>query len=323
MNWIVNSCTVILVLTFTWSCKKKKADAEVVPQIITSSVTSFGDRGLIEAHELISMETTKNIKIIDFRKEAAYEEGHLPESIRIWRDDIENPNYPYKGMMASKETVEALFSKLGIENDDTLVIYDKHGSYDATRLWWILQNYDFTSVKILDGGINAWTEAGGQLTNEITKERISKFVLPAESSMRYIIDLKTLQGELTKVNPPLMLDVRTSDEHTGKRLKSGAKRAGHIPNSILIDWANSVEYHGFGKFRSLQELENIYKKMGISKEDPIVTYCHTGVRSAHTTFVLTQLLGYKNVKNYDGSWSEWSFHEDLPIERDSITTILQ
>lgn len=320
MNW--KSSFLIFVL-LALSCKTKKEEVKIIPNLTETSKVFYKDGPLVAVEDLIIDFNTKNYKIIDFRKKKDYEESHLPGAINIWRDDIEDQSYPYKGMMASKEIIEALFSRMGIENKDTLIIYDKHGGYDATRLWWVLQNYDFGAIKILNGGIKTWRAVGGKTTNEVTKQQPSTFKLPTEGSMKYVIDLKTLLHEMEKENPPLLLDTRTMDEFTGKHQKSGATRAGRLPHSRLIDWAEAVEYHGSGKFRSIGDLENLYGQLGISKNHPIVTYCHTGVRSAHTTFVLTQLLGYKDVKNYDGSWSEWSYHEDLLIEKDSVTLILQ
>ena len=108
----------------------------------------------------------------------------------------------------------------------------------------------------------------------------------------------------------------------GKQQKTGAAKAGRIPNSVCIDWSLAIHYNDDKKIKSIEELEQVYSVLGISKSDPIIVYCHSGVRSAHTTFILTQLLGYKNVKNYDGSWTEWSHFNDLPTEQDSITTLL-
>ena len=109
----------------------------------------------------------------------------------------------------------------------------------------------------------------------------------------------------------------------GNVKKKGASRGGHIPNSILLDWGHAVDFKATKKFKSYKDLLDLYQSKGITKEKEIYIYCHSGVRSAHTTFVLTELLGFKNVKNYDGSWIEWSFNKDLPIEQDIITTIFK
>ena len=106
-------------------------------------------------------------------------------------------------------------------------------------------------------------------------------------------------------------------------MKKGARKAGHIPGSVNIDWAKAVYYNGSKKFRPLEELRTIYAGLPEDKEHPIVVYCHAGVRSAHTSFVLTQLMGYNRVYNYDGSWLEWSASEGAPIEKDSTTLIMQ
>jgi thiosulfate/3-mercaptopyruvate sulfurtransferase len=221
-------------------------------------------------------------------------------------------------MMASPAQIETLFTNLGIKTDDVLVIYDDNGLCDASRLWWVLQNYNYTNVKLLHGGISAWNAIGGELTNETPVIEKSEFKLPQNPSMSYNVSKE--QVEASAKNKVVILDTRTADEYAGNVKKEGAAKAGRIPNSVHIDWAEAINYGGDQRFKSIEELEEIYSKLNVAKEDPIIVYCHSGVRSAHTSFVLTQLLGYKNVKNYDGSWTEWSYFDDLPIETDSMTT---
>lgn len=278
---------------------------------------------LMKAESLMGAIDRTHQKIIDFRKNEDYEKGHIPGALQIYRPDIEDSNYPYKGIMASKEKMERLFSDLGITNSDTLVVYDDKGGSDAARLWWVFQNYDYGKVKVLDGGLRAWKTLKGPLETQRNVLEPSNFKLPEESSMSYVINKKELEELLATGDKVLILDVRSKDEHSGKRQKSGASKAGRIPRSKLIDWSRAIDYHGTHKFLTFKELEELYGILGASREDTIVTYCHTGVRSAHTTFVLKELLGYSNVKNYDGSWSEWSYFEDLPFEKDSSTLILQ
>ncbi|MFD0862914.1 sulfurtransferase [Sungkyunkwania multivorans] len=322
MTWN-NSYILIPLLLF--SCKNDtiKQEAKDIPAVVLNNRPGnyVNDFHLIEAEELQRILDSDRIKIIDFRKREAYDKGHIEGAIHVYRSDIEDDSYPYKGMMATKETIERLFSKLGIRNDDTLVIYDDKGASDAARLWWVLQNYDFDAVRLLNGGLSTWRYQGGSLSVEVNAAVSSDFKLNDNPSLRYYINKEQLIDQVSANPETVLLDTRNRDEFSGKRRKKGAVRGGRIPNSVLIDWADAIDYHGTKKFKTFNALQKRYGTLGVPKSHPIITYCHSGVRSAHTTFVLTQLLGYENVKNYDGSWTEWSYFENLPFEQDSITTI--
>ena len=306
MNWRISILFIVVIIA---SCKTDKGPDKAIAE------ASY----LIEAEQLKAIINEPNIKIIDFRKNALYKNEHIAGASNIWRTDIEDPSFNYSGMMAPKAQIEQLFGKLGIKTNDTLIIYDDNGLCDASRLWWILQNYDFTNVKLLHGGLRSWKAINGEISNETPRVNETVFKLNKNSKMRYYVSKEQLLEALN--SNVVILDTRTTDEFSGKRQKKGASKGGRIPNSIHIDWAEAVNYNGDKRFKTLKELEIIYNTLKIKRNDPIILYCHSGVRSAHTTFVLTQLLGYKNVKNYDGSWTEWSHFNDLPVKKDSITLI--
>lgn len=315
MTWRIS--LIILILAFTGCKEEKTTTIDTIEQDLENAEFNY----LIEVDELLELAKKPNIKIIDFRKAEFYKKEHIKGALNIWRTDIEDTSYLYSGMMAGKEQIEILFSNLGINTGDTIIIYDDNALCDSSRLWWILQNYDFTNVKLFHGGIATWKANNGAVTTEIPKVIKGLFELTKTPSMKYYV---TKEQMLKAVgNKTIILDTRTTDEFTGKRQKKGSGKGGRIPNSRLIDWSIAVDYHGDKKMKSIEELNKIYNELGVSKSDTIIAYCHSGVRSAHTTFVLTQLLGYKNVKNYDGSWTEWSQFNDLPIEQDSITLILK
>ena len=274
---------------------------------------------LIEFDEFEKLLGYENIKIIDFRKPEEYTTDHIVGAINIWRPEIRSESYPYSGMMASREEVQSLFREKGIRNDDVLIVYDDKGLCDAARLWWILQIYDHHQIQMLNGSYSTW-KTSHEVTSEVSEITPSHFSFQNKPSHTLHIS----KDEVQKVSGhKLILDTRTDDEYTGKRQKKGSYKAGHIPNAIQIDWANAINYHGDKKFKSTEELKEIYKEVLAYSDDTVITYCQSGTRSAHTTFVLTQLLGMKNVKNYDGSWIEWSYFNDLPFEKDSITTIFE
>jgi len=283
--------------------------------IITTFFTYSFDQvsPLIESSSLYENNNYENYVIIDLRKPEKFNLGHIPNAINIWRSDIIDQNKAYGGMMAKKAVIEQLFSTLGIKSDDELIIYDDKGLCDAVRLWWILDYYNYTNVKLLNGGLNSWKKSNYPITTENTplKKTDFKFKNSAINTSHYA-NVEDVKNAISNPNI-LLVDTRELNEFTGDHIKKGAFRGGRIPSSTWCNWSETVDYRNRTKLKSLDKLKEIYASRGITPDKEIIVYCQSGVRSAHTTFVLTQLLDFPKVKNYDGSWIEWSYNKDLPI----------
>lgn len=318
MSWKSSFLIIAILIT---GCREEKTPSVPVTETRLVEERYANPYSLIEVSELVRISGQEGLKIIDFRPRPGFEKGHITGALPIWRTDIEDKNKNIKGMIAPRKHMEDLLSGLGISPEDTLVVYDDQGGLDAARFWWVMQVYGFEQVRILNGGLNSWKQQQLPLSTEYTTPMPKDFRLegPGDSFMR--IERDSVLALLGSTGMTL-IDTRTSDEYSGKRQKQGAQMAGRIPGSMSIDWAHSIWYNGDKTFRSVKELKKIYGRLPGDRDSLIITYCHSGVRSAHTSFVLTQLLGYKQVLNYDGSWLEWSSHNGSPAEKDSITSIL-
>ncbi len=317
-----SSLWVVLILVGACRGREEVAAPAPAPLQVTEISEYAHPESLIEAGELLAIQDHEHVRIIDFRERAAFEQEHIPNALPMWRSDIEDGAHHVPGMMASKPEMEKKLSDLGLSASDTLILYDDQSGVNAARLWWVLRTYGFNKVRLLNGGLQSWKNAQGPLSAATETRPANRFEFPPEEALHFRIDKDDLVS-LMKAEHWTLIDARTAEEHSGKRMKKGAKNAGHIPGSVNIDWAEAVDYHGTKKFLPPEELKLAYKELPEDKDAPVVVYCHSGVRSAHTSFVLTQLLGYNRVYNYDGSWMEWSALEGAPIKKDSTTLILQ
>ena len=283
---------------------------------------SLSEGALIEPQELYANLGKKGLKVIDVRDAETFRKGHIDGAIQIGRRDIENTGDNIPGMRADAAQIARLFSDSGIETDDWLVLYDDRGSPEAARLWCILEGYGHERVKVLNGGLTAWKGDGYELTsssNELPPTAFS-WTNPQDASLW--IDAEEIAGILNDPDSrAILIDTRTSDEYYGVRQKKNAERAGHIPGAIHLDWADLIEYHGDHRVKQKEPIQKLLTNFGITTGDTIILYCHSGVRSSLTTFVLRELLEYPHVRNYDGSWTAWSRMTNYPIESDSITKL--
>ncbi|MEP1095105.1 MAG: rhodanese-like domain-containing protein [Cyclobacteriaceae bacterium] len=317
MHWKIKSYGLVLLLLVACTKPRDATTPEVQPKV----VSYYSTRHLIEAEDLMRLTKDTSIKIIDFRRNKHYQADHIVGAINLWRSDIESEQYPFGGMMASKLEMEDLLGKIGLNDNDQVVVYDGVGSCDAARLWWVLKSYGLSNVQILNGGIDAWKKIKGSTDSLLPIPNRSSFKF-SSSPLSSSIESEELLSYLNSPGKILLLDTRSIDEFSGKRQKKGATSGGRIPGAIHIDWAENVNSDEDGKFKSYKQLAGLYDPLVQSADHQIVTYCQTGVRSSLTYFVLTELLGYKNVKNYDGSWSEWSY-KNLPKLQDSVTVVME
>lgn len=249
------------------------------------------------------------VKIVDMQKAAEYQQKHIPSSVNITRDQLESKDYPYNGMLAPKMAIEDLLGKMGISSNDFILVYDAKGNVDAARLWWALNVYGHKKTALLNGGLQAWEKSKNQITKDIPSFSPVNYFFSGEGNPALMAS-KHEVTEYMKDTSAVILDVRSLPEFTGEVTKEYAFRPGHIPGCTHFDYINVLSEDQ--SFKTIRELKELYRSRGITPDKRIIVYCHSGVRSAHTLFTLTQLLGYKNVKNYDGSWIEWSYFKNLP-----------
>lgn len=299
----------LVFLLFSYiACAPETQEHGTPPKKVSGEV-NMQDRHLISHQQLAAWQRDSlSIVLIDTRPDSSFHKGHLQDAFSLWRPDIQSNQFDYKGMMLEKEALELLLSKLGANSNSTFVLYDNNGNVDAARLWWILTTYGQSKTYLLNGGLQSAPEE--LIVQGQTERKQAKFSFRGIEKPNLKANKEDVLAAITDSNT-ILLDCRTMDEFTGKKIKKNAFRAGHIPTAVHLNYTHSIAYHQGYQFRSNQKLDSIFQ--GIPKDKKIIVYCQSGVRSAHTTFVLHQLLDYPNVANYDGSWIEWSYDKTLPV----------
>jgi len=245
-----------------------------------------------------------------------YEDGHIAGAVKLhWRDDLQDP---IERDIVDKAEFERLMGSRGIGNDTSVILYGDKNNWFAAYAYWYLKIYGHEDVRILDGGRQKWIDEARELTTETVEPVVASYTAKdADESIRVRRD-NVLQG-LENGGNRALVDVRSPQEYSGELMappgyeQEGASRTGHIPTAQSIPWAQAVRDDG--TFKSADELRELYGAKGVTPEKEVLAYCRIGERSAHTWFVLRELLGYPDVKNYDGSWTEWGNLVDVPIER--------
>ena len=290
---------------------------------------SDSNKGYVNPDVLVTTEwvaehlNDPNIRIVESDEDVLlYEIGHLPGAVKVdWHEDLQD--------RTDREFIDAdgfnkLMDKLGIGRDTTVIFYGDKNNWWAAYTYWFFRYMGHDNVKIMDGGRKKWEAEGREMTREVPKVATSGY---SGSSPRAefrafrddVLQHIGYQGRQKKGEGKPLVDVRSPGEFSGELLhmpdypQEGAMRGGHIPGAANIPWGRAVAEDG--TFKSASELKELYEGQGIKPDKDVVVYCRIGERSSHTWFVLHELLGYPNVRNYDGSWTEWGNVIGVPIER--------
>ena len=248
-----------------------------------------------------------------------YDQGHIPGAVGWnWQTQLQDK---IRRDLIDKSTLERLLSESGISSDTTVLLYGDNNNWFAAYAFWQLKYYGHQNVKLINGGRKKWLEEKRPLTKDAPQLTPTNYrVTSSDESLRAFRDdvLAVVQGK----KRGQLVDVRSVDEFTGKiiappGMTETAQRAGHIPNAANIPWAQAANEDG--TFKSAEALAALYQGKGINGSDEVIAYCRIGERSSHTWFVLKYLLGYNNVRNYDGSWTEWGNLIGSPIVNETAS----
>jgi thiosulfate/3-mercaptopyruvate sulfurtransferase len=274
---------------------------------------------LVDTQWVVDHLKDSNVRIaeVDYDPKANYQLGHVAGAVLFdWKQDINDPVFRN---VLSKQACEDLLQRAGVNNDTTLVLYGDFNNWFAAFAFWVFKYYGFKDVRIMNGGRKKWLEEDKEISKDIPNYSKGDFRAsnPDTNIRIFLNEVKQALDARDKIK---MIDVRSPKEFTGEILAppeyptEHAQRGGHIPGAENIPWAQAVNDKD-GTFKSADELKKLYESKGITQDKEIIAYCRIGERSSHTWFVLKYLLGYPDVRNYDGSWTEWGNMIANPIEK--------
>src|SRR6188472_4795016 len=241
----------------------------------------------------------------------AYDGGHIEGAIKLdWKKDLQDP---IRRDFVNKEQFEKLLSERGISNDDTIVLYGGNNNWFAAYAYWYFKLYGHENALLLDGGRKKWELDARELSTETVTRPATSYTATEPN-----LDIRAFRDEVVAaIGTKSLVDVRSPDEYAGRLLapahlpQEQAQRGGHIPTAVNVPWSKAA--NDDGTFRSDDELKQLYSDAGVDWSKDTIAYCRIGERSSHTWFVLKELLGQENVKNYDGSWTEYGSLVGVPV----------
>jgi thiosulfate/3-mercaptopyruvate sulfurtransferase len=287
-------------------------------------MSEIGTRGYSHPDRLVSTDWVaahlddSSIRLIESNEDPLlFASGHIAGAVEVdWTRDL---NDPVRRDYLQKEGFESLCSRIGITPETTVVFYGDKNNWWAAYALWVFGLFGHTNSKIMDGGRIKWQNEGRPLSRDVATYPATSYQAPVRNDVQERAFRNDVLKHLDKHGK--MIDVRSPEEYNGTRLhmeaypNEGALRGGHIPGAANIPWARAVNAET-GEFKSASELKDLYETVaGLNSTDDVIVYCRIGERSSHTWFTLKYLLGYSNVKNYDGSWTEWGNLVGVPIEK--------
>jgi thiosulfate/3-mercaptopyruvate sulfurtransferase len=258
-----------------------------------------------------------NVRVVESDEDILlYDQGHVPGAVMIdWVGDL---NDRVRRDYLDRAGFEKLCAEKGISNDTTVVFYGDKNNWWATYAFWVFQLFGHTNARVMNGGRKKWIDEGRPLSKDTPHYARATYHAPERADYKIRAFRDQVLGHVQSQKP--LVDVRSAPEYSGELLhmeaypQEGALRGGHIPGARNVPWGKAVKDDG--TFKSPEALRQIYEQEnGLSSDQDIIAYCRIGERSSHTWFVLTYLLGYPNVRNYDGSWTEWGNLVGVPIEK--------
>lgn len=268
---------------------------------------------LVNADWVLAHASDPSVVLVEVDEDvSAYDTGHIAGAVRVdWQKDLQDA---VRRDLVTPEAFSALLSKNGIGPDTTVVLYGGNNNWFAAYAYWYFKLYGHDSVKLLDGGRKKWELDGRELVTDVPVRTATDYPVPTERA-----ELRSKRDEvIASIGKVQLIDVRSPDEYAGRLLapahlpQEQSQRPGHIPTASNVPWSKSA--NDDGTFKSDAELVDLYTGAGLVEGAPTIAYCRIGERSAHTWFVLHEVLGWEDVKNYDGSWTEYGSLVGVPVQ---------